>query len=273
VEAAKNRKPSVSIVIPVHNEAAHIQACLDSIARQTIAPKEVIIVDNNSTDNTVELARTYPRVTVVPAKKQGIVHARNVGFDTASADIIARSDGDIVLPETWVEHIQNFYAEPENLQKCWTSGGYFYNVRLPHLVSWAYNVNAFWLNKLLIGYFTLWGSSMAITAAQWQAVRSETHERTDIHEDLDLTIHLAQAGYSITYDRGIKTRAELRRVHADRHKLWEYLQWWPRTLRMHKMWQWLPCWLLTVIPLYSAVYVLVVWDNLVRLFGRPKLPY
>ena len=56
--SAKN-KLTLSIVIPVFNEQRYIKACLDSIAAQTVKPDEVIVVDNNSTDKTVQIAKKY----------------------------------------------------------------------------------------------------------------------------------------------------------------------------------------------------------------------
>ncbi|HEU4913879.1 MAG TPA: glycosyltransferase family A protein [Candidatus Saccharimonadales bacterium] len=255
----KSRR-SVSIVIPARNEERHLGACLEAIARQTVAPYEVIVVDNNSTDKTAAITSRYPFVVVVDEEKEGIVHARDAGFDAASGDIIGRIDADIKLPPTWVEHVQGFYGNPGNASSAWVSPGFFYNVRLPRLVSGAYTLMAFGLNKVLLGHYSLWGSSMAITAQQWAKVRKKTCRQTDIHEDLDLAMHLHEAGFGIHLDRRIKVRAELRRVNSDRHKLWDYLNWWPRTLRAHGKKAWPLVWFVGVFLLYGAATCLAAID-------------
>lgn len=252
----------VSIVIPAHNEERHLKACLDAIVNQTSAPFEVIVVDNNCTDKTAAIASRYPFVVVVDESQQGIVHARNAGFDVARGDVIGRIDADIQIPPNWVGHIQKFYAKERNANRAWSGSGYFYNVKFPQVVSWAYSVFAFGLNRLLLGHYTLWGSNMAITAKQWQVVRSTTCSRTDIHEDLDLAIHLHEQKYKIVYDRTIKTSAELRRVQTDRHKLWSYLQLWPRTLKLHNKKIWPVCWFLGAFVLYWATFILVFADGM-----------
>lgn len=252
----------VSIVIPAYNEERHLAVCLDAIAAQTVRPFEVIVADNNSTDRTVELACSYSFVKVVHEPRQGRVFARSRGFDAATGDIIGRIDADTTLPSDWVEHVQRFYADPEHLRQAWSGAGYFYNVPLPGLVSFAYSLLAFRLNKLLLGHYTLWGSNMAVTKAQWQAVRAHVCGRTDIHEDLDLAMHIVAAGYDITYDTDVKTRSELRRVHEDRHELWDYLQWWPRTLRVHGRATWVVCWFVGTLGLYVASFVFVVIGKL-----------
>jgi glycosyltransferase involved in cell wall biosynthesis len=252
----------VSIVIPAYNEEFHLRSCLQAIADQTVQPYEVIVVDNNSTDRTLGVAASYPFVKIIHEPHQGRVYARNAGFDAASGDIIGRFDADIMLPPNWVEYIQTFYSRPGNTGRAWSGAGRFYNVRFPRLVSFAYGLLAFRLNKALTGHFTLWGSNMAFTREQWQCVRSTVCPNLDIHEDLDLAIHLHRAGYAITYDTAIKTSAELRRVHSDRHELWEYLQWWPRTLRQHGHFTWIVCWFFGAFMLYLSTFILVLADKL-----------
>jgi glycosyltransferase involved in cell wall biosynthesis len=254
----------VSIVIPAHNEERHLLACLAAIEAQTVRPYEVIVVDNNSTDKTVQITQRFPFVIVVDEPQQGIVYARNAGFDTAKGDIIGRIDADIQLPPRWVEHVQRFYADNKHANQAWTGAGYFYNMRLPRLVSWGYGVLAFGLNKMLLGHYTLWGSNMAITKEQWQAVRATACSRNDIHEDLDLAMHIHQAGYGITYDASIRTNAELRRVQSNHHELWGYLLWWPRTLRIHRKKTWPIAWFFGAFCLYVVSFFLLFIDYIAK---------
>jgi glycosyltransferase involved in cell wall biosynthesis len=262
----------VSIVIPAYNEEYHLRSCLQAIAEQTVRPHEVIVVDNNSTDRTAEVAALYPFVRLIREPRQGRVFARDTGFNAATGDIIGRIDADILLPAEWVAHVQKFYTSPSNRQVAWSGAGYFYNVRLPRLVSFAYALLAFRLNKVLLGHYTLWGSNMAFTREQWQAVSHDICDRLDIHEDLDLAIHLYRAGFGIAYDSSIKTNAELRRVHSDRHELWQYLQWWPRTLRIHGNALWLICWFFGAFLLYLATFILLAADRIAGGASDSKIP-
>lgn len=252
----------VSIVIPAYNEEHHLRSCLQAIADQTSPAYEVIVVDNNSADRTAEIAASYPFVKLVHEPRQGRVFARDAGFNAASGDIIGRIDADILLPTEWVSHVQAFYSNEDNYNKAWSGAGYFYNVRLPRLVSFTYAVLAFRLNKVLLGHYTLWGSNMALRREQWHSIRHEVCDRLDIHEDLDVAIHLHQAGFGIAYDTSIKTSAELRRVHSDRHQLWDYLQWWPRTLKVHRNPLWVITWFFGAFLLYWATFILVAADRL-----------
>ena len=74
----------LSLVIPCYNEQRRIKACLESVARQTVRPSEVLLVDNNSTDGTLRLARQFDFVTILKQPRQGVVFARNAGFDAGA---------------------------------------------------------------------------------------------------------------------------------------------------------------------------------------------
>jgi len=50
---------NISIVIPAHNEAAFLKGCLESICIQTLAPQQLIVVSDNSSDNTYKIAQEF----------------------------------------------------------------------------------------------------------------------------------------------------------------------------------------------------------------------
>jgi glycosyltransferase involved in cell wall biosynthesis len=92
----------VSLVIPVYNEESHLRGCLDAIAAQTVQPLEVIVVDNNSNDGTAAIAAAYPFVTLITIARQGVVYARDAGFDAAKGEIIGRIDADTHIAPDWL---------------------------------------------------------------------------------------------------------------------------------------------------------------------------
>jgi Glycosyltransferases involved in cell wall biogenesis len=89
--------PSVSVVIPAYNRAGTIGYCLDSIFRQTVLPDEVLVVDDCSSDATVETVMKYPdpRVRCIRLQKNsGAQAARNRGIREAKGEWIAFQDSD-----------------------------------------------------------------------------------------------------------------------------------------------------------------------------------
>ena len=94
--------PVISVVVAFFNNAGDLADCLDSIAAQTFADTEVIMVDDASTDNSAEIARAKaaadPRFTLVQAEHGGPGGARNRGVERARGRFLAFVDGDDLLP-------------------------------------------------------------------------------------------------------------------------------------------------------------------------------
>jgi glycosyltransferase involved in cell wall biosynthesis len=102
----------LTVVVPVRNAERFIDDCLDSIARSD--PREIIVVDGNSTDRTIEIAQRYP-VTVLSDEGRGVAAARLMGVRAASATAVALIDVDIVLPDgalaaLYTEHTEGGYT-------------------------------------------------------------------------------------------------------------------------------------------------------------------
>ncbi len=83
----------VSVVIPAYNSAKWIGAAIESSLAQTHRPREVIVVDDGSQDDTADVVRRYP-VTLIQQANQRIAAARNTGIRAASGDVIALLDAD-----------------------------------------------------------------------------------------------------------------------------------------------------------------------------------
>ncbi|MCL5795331.1 MAG: glycosyltransferase, partial [Patescibacteria group bacterium] len=84
-----NKKIDISVVIPAHNEEALLALCLKSILSQKFAGTyEIILIDNDSTDKTGQIARQFP-IKVIREPKKGIAYARERGFREAKGEIIA----------------------------------------------------------------------------------------------------------------------------------------------------------------------------------------
>jgi glycosyltransferase involved in cell wall biosynthesis len=99
----------VSLVIPVRDEAAHIDELLESSARQTRPPDEIVIVDGGSRDDTVTRARAASRgeapVRVIEAGPATPGRGRNVGIAAARHEWIALTDAGIRLDAFWLESL------------------------------------------------------------------------------------------------------------------------------------------------------------------------
>jgi glycosyltransferase involved in cell wall biosynthesis len=120
--------PTISLIIPAHNEEGYLPACLDAIMRNVAGKAlEIIVVDNNSTDGTRQVIERYPGVTYVFEPRKGITRARQRGFLAASGDILAYVDADTRPPEGWIEQILEQFGSHEKLA-CLSGPYSFYDV-------------------------------------------------------------------------------------------------------------------------------------------------
>ncbi|MFK8017040.1 MAG: glycosyltransferase [Gammaproteobacteria bacterium] len=96
--------PACSVLLPVHNAAATLEACLHSIAAQTYGDYEVIAINDHSTDNSPDILSRYAgtdsRIRVSDAPRRGLVNALNAGLERCRAPLVARMDADdLMRPE------------------------------------------------------------------------------------------------------------------------------------------------------------------------------
>jgi glycosyltransferase involved in cell wall biosynthesis len=103
----KNDFTKISVVIPCHNSAATIQRALNSVCTQTIKPQELILIDDASTDNTLELIKVFtsqehdfPVILIKNDLNLGAGLSRNKGWDVATGGWVSFLDSD----DTWLEN-------------------------------------------------------------------------------------------------------------------------------------------------------------------------
>ena len=98
----------VSLVIPVYNQLDYTRQCLDSIARCTDQPYELIIVDNASTDGTQEFFRDVKATIITNQHNLGCAKAWNQGVHASHGDVIGILNNDIVVTKGWIKGLLEF---------------------------------------------------------------------------------------------------------------------------------------------------------------------
>jgi len=109
-------KPHFSIIIPLYNKEKHIKDTLDSVWSQTFTDFEVIIVNDGSTDNSLDVINTIDddRLNVFSTENQGVSKARNYGISKANADFIVFLDADDIWFEHHLEDLKELHEEFPN---------------------------------------------------------------------------------------------------------------------------------------------------------------
>ncbi len=101
--------PKVSIIIPVHNTAEYLEKCVASVTAQTLTDTEIILVENASTDNSLELchqiALTDKRIKVLHIDEADLSTARNAGVEMASGEYVGFVDSDDTIHPEMYEHM------------------------------------------------------------------------------------------------------------------------------------------------------------------------
>ena len=107
-------KPLVSVIVAVRNGERFLEQSLNSIVSQGYEPIEILVVDGHSTDRTVEIAKSYDSLRIVPQVNRGIADAYNLGVQSANGDFIAfNSHDDIWQPEKLKAQVQYLLDHPE----------------------------------------------------------------------------------------------------------------------------------------------------------------
>lgn len=107
----------LAVIMPVHNGASYLREAIDSILKQTYKDFEFIIIDDGSTDNSLNILNSYKdkRITIQRLEtRKGISDALNEGFSKSKAPLIARMDADdIALPDRLRIQIDYLKSHPE----------------------------------------------------------------------------------------------------------------------------------------------------------------
>jgi len=130
--------PLVSVILPVYNRAWCIRQAVDSVLAQTYRNRELVVVDDGSTDGTGRLLQKYGgQIFVIRQPNRGVSAARNRGVRAASGDLIAFLDSDdLWLPEKLARQTAFFQGHPEaricQTEEIWIRNGIRVNPRIRH---------------------------------------------------------------------------------------------------------------------------------------------
>ena len=128
----------ISVIVPTYNRVHQLPRALDSILCQSCSPKEIIVVDDGSTDETSALMTSeYPEIVFIQQQNTGVSSARNVGIKRASGDWIAFLDSDDEwLPEKLEIQMKTLYKNPEikicHTNEIWIRNGKRVNPKKKH---------------------------------------------------------------------------------------------------------------------------------------------
>lgn len=109
----------VSIVIPNYNGKHFLETCLKAVFAQTIENREVIVVDNGSTDGSLEYLSTFPEVRVIALDRNyGFCHAVNEGIRVSDSEYVILLNNDTEVAEDFAEELLKAIKSDERIFSC-----------------------------------------------------------------------------------------------------------------------------------------------------------
>ena len=121
-EAAKREGPLVSVVIPSYNYRQYLGKAIESVIGQSYPHREIIVIDDGSSDGTDELCGQYREVKYVRVERVGLSAARNIGVQISTGDFLVFLDADDVLYPNALE--LNLYYIGYYPDAAFVSGGF-----------------------------------------------------------------------------------------------------------------------------------------------------
>ena len=209
---------NLAFVIPAYNEEALIGKCVESVlaeVKRSGRDCDVVVVNNNSTDRTREIAASYPGVRVVDELQKGLVSARDGGFRATTAELVANIDGDTIVPVGWIDTVFREFEKDDRLV-C-LSGPYIYYdlgawdqflVALFYVLTWLiYIVNRYILRVGSV----VQGGNFVFRRDAWIKAGGYNREIKFYGEDTDVAVRLSKVG-KVKWTYGLKMKTSGRRL-------------------------------------------------------------
>ena len=229
---------AISIVIPVYNGAACLDACLQAIRRLRPAPLECIVVDDGSTDNSASIARQACVTVVSLPDRQGPATARNLGARAALGEILLFLDADVLVSPDALNRVAARFAV---FPKCdAVIGSYDSYPASPDLISQYRNLLHCYTHQSGKERTCLfWTGCGAIRTSVFRSLGGfEETRRGPSMEDVELGMRVRRAGGEIWLDKQLQVKhlKHLNIAGMVRTDIWDRAIPWTRLiLRWHEM--------------------------------------
>lgn len=201
----KKKKPTITILIPCYNEVKTIQRCIFSWIKQTRPADEIIVVNDCSTDGTLDVLNRFEgTITIVnlPKNTGNKSFVQEEGLKHVTTDVFIATDADTIMDEHFVERVYRAFQD----EKVDAFAGYIKSLKgnwltacreIDYLIGQDLHKVAQYNIKFL---FVIPGCAGAFRTEVFKRVVTFDHDT--LTEDLDFTYKFNKLGLNIVYDRG-----------------------------------------------------------------------
>lgn len=186
----------VTVAIPCYNGASYIGAVVESVLSQTWPPDEVLVVDDGSTDESVEIIRQYPVHLIRHSGNQGVATSRNSAIEASTGEVIVFIDADAVADPSLLAVLLSGYDDP----RVAGVGGQGIEANIHSLADrWrARHANQSHGNVARDVEF-LFGLCMSFRMRALREIGGFNPAFRTNAEDMDVSLRLRKAGYRLRY--------------------------------------------------------------------------
>lgn len=216
----------VSVVVAVHNGSPWLAQSLRAVFRSTYSQLEVIVVDDASTDHSLEIARSFPCQVIALPARCGPGKARNVGVSQATGQIIFFTDADVVIKDDVIDRAVDYLTA--NPSVAGVIGAYTLETPAQDFFTVYKNLQHHFVHRRnagqVAGFFTACGAVRRSVFEQCGGF--DEFARDCALEDLELGLRLFNSGYAIVL------LPELQGTHLKRYTLFRliYIEIWQRAV-------------------------------------------
>lgn len=187
----------VSLYIPCFNAAGTIRLCLDGVFRQPYALKEVLVIDDGSTDETVAIASRYPVRIIRHETNRGLAAARNTAVRNIDAEFIASLDADCLPRDEWLVFLMKRF---DSSKIAGVGGKLLEDSSKSVFDAWrSVHMKQYWEVKKRKPPF-LFGSNTVFRKEALVKIGLYDEKFNCNYEDVDISTRLKKAKYSLIYE-------------------------------------------------------------------------
>jgi len=189
---------NISLYIPCYNVSAYIGKCLDGVFRQSISIGEVLIIDDGSSDNTLDIASRYDVRIFKHENNKGLSAARNTALKNARGDYIASLDADCVPESDWLENLMRQFKTAD---VAGAGGMLVEGYRENAADLWrALNMPQHWGEEQIVNPEFLFGSNNVFRKKLLIKAGSYNEKLGNNGEDFDMSSRLRKSGFKLVYN-------------------------------------------------------------------------
>lgn len=179
----------VSFYIPAYNAQKTIKYAIDSLLAQTYKIDEIILIDDNSSDNTLDIVKKYNFIKIIKNQYNlGLGYNRNLAIKNCQNEIVGSIDADVELHKSWLEILIK-EINKKNIIMC---GGKMIEKKIDNQINlWRakyYSQN--WGNKLIIDPPYLYGCNTLLKKSAWKKIDGYDEKLKTNGEDIEFIKNL-----------------------------------------------------------------------------------